>query len=95
MSITKTPGVAKKLRMTQWEFQSTFETPLKQLEPFVSAILAANEALESGSVTIDQVVFEPEHLSALMNGNQTEPIDLDVTLVADGREQADDLKAPI
>jgi len=91
MNISKTPGATKKLGKTRWEFQATFQTPLKKLDPFVSTILSANDVLESASVTIDEVVFEPKHLNALRDKNQTEPIGLDVTFVAEGREQAKEL----
>ena len=91
MNISKRPGAIKKFGRTPWKFQSTFQTPLKQLDPFVSTILSANEALESASVIIEGFVFEPKHLKAFMDGKQTGPIERDVTFTADGREQTKEL----
>ena len=49
-----------------WEFQQTFETPLKNLQSFVSTILLSDEPLRGGNLTIDRVVFEPRDLNAML-----------------------------
>ena len=50
-----------------WEFQQTFETPLKNLQPFVKTIVSVGERVESASLTIDQVVFEPRTLIQMLS----------------------------
>ncbi len=36
------------------------------MRPFVATIVSADTALETACVTIDQVVFEPKHLTAML-----------------------------
>jgi hypothetical protein len=66
MKLSQVKGSLKRFRRTPWRFQATFHTPLKNLQPFVGAIASALEPLSAGCVTIDQVVFEPKHLIALL-----------------------------
>jgi hypothetical protein len=66
MTLSETPGSVKRFRRTAWRFQQTFQTPLKNLQPFVSAIVCAHEPIQAASVTIEEVVFEPKHLMALL-----------------------------
>jgi hypothetical protein len=66
MTLSEDPGSLKRFRRTPWRFQQTFLTPLKNLQPFVAAIVSAHERIQAGCVTIDQVVFEPKHLNALL-----------------------------
>jgi hypothetical protein len=47
-------------------FQETFRTPLRQLASFSATVVAAHAPLEAGSVTVEQVVFSPKHLEALL-----------------------------
>ena len=49
-----------------WEFQQTFETPLKTLRLFVKMIQSVGEPLQAGSLTIDLVVFEPKDLIGML-----------------------------
>ena len=63
----------EKFRRSPWEFQQTFETPLKNLDSFVKAILSAVEAVQSGSFSIDQVVFEPTDLISLLESHSIRP----------------------
>jgi hypothetical protein len=64
--LSQLPGTLKKFRNTPWRFQQTFRTPLQGLRPFVTTIVSAKEPLQSGSVTVDQVVFEPKNWLALL-----------------------------
>jgi len=48
-----------------WRFQQIFLTPHKDLSRFVSVLLA-QFSLESGALSTDEVVFEPECLLELM-----------------------------
>jgi hypothetical protein len=66
MTVSENPGFLEQFRRTPWQFQQTFQTPLQNLRPFVETILSANEQLQDGCVTIDQVVFEPKHLMAML-----------------------------
>jgi hypothetical protein len=49
-----------------WEFQQTFETPLKNLQPFAKTIVSNGEDLRTASIVIDQVVFEPKELIEML-----------------------------
>jgi hypothetical protein len=58
MTLSHTPGMIKRFRRTPWKFQQTFHTPLKNLDPFVAAIVSAIEPLRGGSVTITSVIYD-------------------------------------
>jgi hypothetical protein len=79
MKISDGAGELKRFRRAamQCKHQQTFQTPLQQLGPFVASILAATGPLESGVTTIEQVVFEPRNLHALLAQYSviTEPVD--------------------
>jgi hypothetical protein len=66
MTLSEIPGSLKRFRRTPWRFQQTFRTPLQNLQLFVGTILSAPEPLQAASLTIDQVVFEPKHLMAML-----------------------------
>ena len=66
MDVSHIPGTLKKFGRTPWKFQSTFSTPLNELDCFVSTILSTRTPIEQGCVAIDEVVFEPERLIALL-----------------------------
>ena len=66
MNLNKKPGALKRFHKTSWKFQQTFQTPLKNLRPFVTAILSAASPLHSGSLTVKHVIFEPKHLNDLL-----------------------------
>jgi hypothetical protein len=85
MTFEMTPGAIKKFKRTPWRFQRTVETPpLKDLERFVSVILGANPC-ERAKVTIDDYVFEPKMVNALI-GNASGGIRHDLAIEATGRE---------
>ena len=73
MKICQIPGALKEFRRTPWRFQRTFQTPLQNLRPFVSAIVRAKEPLQGGSVTLDQVVFEPKNWMSLLARHSLPP----------------------
>jgi len=58
-----------KFREHPWEFQSTFETPLKNLDLFVKTILTSIPSPQSATFIIDSVVFEPRNLIRLLAGH--------------------------
>jgi hypothetical protein len=66
MTLTETPGALKRFRKTTWKFQRTFQTPLRNLQTFVTAIVSATLPLKGGSFTVEQVVFEPKHLNEIL-----------------------------
>lgn len=57
----------EQFRGSPWEFQQTFETPLKNLQPFVKAILSTGEPVQAASLMIDEVVFEPRDLIEMLS----------------------------
>jgi hypothetical protein len=84
MNASFTPGSIKKFGRTSWRFQTTFETPLKDLENFVTAILSADDSIGQGIVTIDQIVFEPENLKPVLT-DKTQSLTHDWSVTADTR----------
>ena len=73
MKVSQLQGSLKRFRRTSWRFQQTFQTPLKNLKPFVATISSALAPVGSASVTIDQVVFEPKHLIGLLSDHLLPP----------------------
>ncbi len=63
MMISEAPGSLKRFRRTAWKFQKTFKTPLKNL----AAIITASEKLQSSQVFVERIVFEAQHLTALLS----------------------------
>jgi hypothetical protein len=70
MQIVEAPGAAQRLRRSlgrpSGQYQETFRTPLKQLGAFAATVLGAHAPIESGEVTVGQVVFTPKNLEALL-----------------------------
>jgi hypothetical protein len=92
MTLSPTPGVLKRCRRTVWRFQQTFETPLKDLDRFVSTIFSAHGPPEKGCVTIDEVVCEPRALNALLAEHSiVGELGRDVSLDAAGRQEVEEL----
>ncbi|HTC94995.1 MAG TPA: hypothetical protein VK699_16245 [Terriglobales bacterium] len=96
MMLSEVPGSIKKFRKTRWKFQQTFETPLKNLQPFVRTIVSASQPLQAGSVTIDQWVFEPKHLIELLT-RYSMPLryEHDLSLIAHGEKEIEELLGAI
>jgi hypothetical protein len=72
MILSEAPGAVKQFRKKAWRFQQTFATPLKNLRAFVATIVSSQE-LQGGCLTIDQAVFEPEHLIRLLGNYSIAP----------------------
>jgi hypothetical protein len=66
MTLSETSSSLSKFRKAAPEFQQTFVTPTQDLTRFVATIVAAGQ-IQEGCLTIEQVVFEPTHLIALLN----------------------------
>jgi hypothetical protein len=72
MTVSTTPGTLKKFRRTPWRFQQTVERPeAGKLERFVSTIIISHGGFETGTVTIDEVVFNTERMSVLCLAGST------------------------
>ena len=92
MKFLETPGAIKKFRRTSWKFQVTFQTPLQALEPFVSAILGQEPAIERGILTVHDVVFEPKKLQALIpSGGDSLAVGKDSCFEAESRTEVEKL----
>jgi hypothetical protein len=82
----------KKFCKSHCEFQRTFATPLKDMDLFVSAILSGDDVFEKGALEIDQVVFEPKNLVAVLARHSLPTACTNgASLVALGREEIYDL----
>jgi len=66
MQVSDAAGAKKQLHTLSWSFQQTFKTPVRTLAPFAATIVSAG-SLQAAFVTIEQVVFEPEHLISLLS----------------------------
>jgi hypothetical protein len=86
----ESPAALMEFRKTSWPFQRTFETPLKSLPAFVAAIIAANQKMKSGCVTIEQVVFEPTSLNELLASySMPGHVGFGIAITATGREEVE------
>ena len=87
MTVSNTPGVMKKSGRAAWKFQTTFSTPLKSLDAFVSTILPDHGGFERASVTIDEIVFDPKTLNALLaNSSLSANLGHDWSIADEGKE---------
>jgi hypothetical protein len=86
----------QRFRDDPWPFQQTFKTPRKDLTRFVSTLLATF-SLEKGTLSTDEVVFEPKDLLMLLTQNSVPVKDCyHLTIRADGeREIAELLRAAL
>jgi len=92
MTLSENPAALKEFRRTTWKFQQTFQTPLKNLQAFVSTIVSAAEPWRAGCLTIEQAVFEPGHLVALLAKNSIPSrYERGVSLTAAGQEEIEAL----
>ena len=74
----------KKLGRTPLRFQTTFHTPLKDLESFVGTILGSLGAVESGIVTIDAVI-SADKLKVFL---RTDELGHDTAVIAESADEA-------
>jgi len=61
IALQQRPEEIQRFRNAPWPFQRTFKTPLKDLNRFVSSLLAPF-SLDNGVLSTDEVVFEPKNL---------------------------------
>ena len=60
MNLSETPGTINKFGRTNWKFQRTFRTPLKNLPPFVETIIKAVPEIKGAELTVvGYFEFEP------------------------------------
>jgi hypothetical protein len=79
-----------------WEFQQTFETPLKHLQSFVTTIISAGLRIKTASITIDQAVFEPHALIEMLNRYSIPAkYDRGLCLTATGEQEVHELLATV
>jgi hypothetical protein len=73
MTLSETSASSSKFRKAPPEFQQTFVTSTQDFKRFVATIVSAGQ-LQAGCLTIEQVVFEPTHLIALLNRYTPSPV---------------------
>jgi hypothetical protein len=96
MTLSEGTVILKKLRSTPWKFQRTFLTPMQSLQEFVTAIISANQQINSGCVTIEQAVFEPAHLINLLTSYSIPPrYEPGVSITATGQKEVEKLLSAI
>jgi hypothetical protein len=86
-----TPSALKQIRRSSWKFQQTFKTPLKNLQPFVAAILSTASP-ETACITIEHAVFEPKHwIDLLTRYSLPQHCGKEVSVTAVGRQEMEEL----
>jgi hypothetical protein len=89
--LSERPEEIRQFRVKPWPFQQTFKTPLKDLNRFVTTFLAPF-SLEKGTVSTDEVVFEPKNLLHLLANNSLSVQDqYHLTIQAEGKQALADL----
>ena len=74
MRLTSIPGTSKRLRrMAATLHQRTFVTPVDYLTSFVAILLPATSSLKSASLTLENIVFTPDHLETLLSNHHLPP----------------------
>lgn len=92
MTLSSTPGALKRFRQSPGRFQQTFQTPLKDLERFVSTMFSTHSPPERGCVTIDEVVFEPRTLNSFLAQHSISgELGSDMSLEATGTQEVEAL----
>jgi len=92
MTVTHTPGAVKQFCRIPWRFQQTVERPrADELRKFVSTITAAQVPIEEATVTIDQIVFGTERMTALCPAGSPLPLARESSILAQAREEVNDL----
>ncbi len=88
MTVTHSSGALKKFRRTAWRFQQTVELPngFAEAEKFAAAIVAIHGRIDQATVTIDEVVFNTERMTALCPADNQFPLGRDSSLMARGDE---------
>jgi hypothetical protein len=92
MRVSSNSKTLKQFQRNPWPFQTTFLTPLKDLERFVSTFAEVHQPIERGCVTIDGYIFEPKTLNAfLAQQSISEQITHNVALDAEGQQEVEAL----
>jgi hypothetical protein len=73
MNLSVGSSPLKQLAKTPWQFQRTLRTPVSSLQPFVSTILSSGPSLQSGRITIKELVFEPKRLIEVLTHHSLPP----------------------
>lgn len=82
----------ERFRNKPWEFQQTFETPLKNLPAFVARVVSAGGPLRAGALVIDLVVFEPRSLIDMLTTYSIPPkCERGFSVRAEGRQEVEEL----
>ena len=88
MKVSSSPKTVKQFQRNPWPFQATFQTPLKDLERFVSTFISAHQFIQNGCMTIDDYIFEPKTLNAFLAQHSVSAVlTHGVSLEADGQQQ--------
>jgi hypothetical protein len=61
MRIYESSATLEQFRQAPWEFQQTFQIPLKDLERFVDVIMEAIPEANGATAVLDEIVFEPRY----------------------------------
>lgn len=72
MKLSQISGEVERFRASPLRYQQTFSTPLKDLHRFVATALSQFR-LETGTLTVELVVFEPENLLKLLARHSIAP----------------------
>lgn len=92
MTASEALETLERFRKDPWEFQQTFETPLKNLPPFVARVVSAGGPLQAGSLVIDLVVFEPRTLIDMLTAYSIPPkYDRGFCVRAEGQQEVEEL----
>lgn len=88
MTVTHNPGAVKRFRRTPWRFQQTVERPVaKDLDRFVSTIVAGHGDIKEAAITIDQIVFGTARLSALVAATSAPTLSRESSISANTHEE--------
>jgi hypothetical protein len=91
MILSETSASLSKFRKAAPKFQQTFMTPSQDLKRFVATIVSTGQ-LQGGCLTVEQVVFEPTHLIALLGPYAIAPrYGRGLSLSADGQDEVESL----
>src|SRR2546426_5799868 len=74
MQVLDATGERQRIRRSVAVFeQRTFRTPLDRLPDFVDCLLTSDPPLTCASAIVEQVVFTPKHLDALLTSHHLVP----------------------
>lgn len=92
MTGSESTELLESFRRNPWEYQRTFETPLKKLQSFVEAIVSTDEDMRTASLALDQAVFEPKALIEMLTSYSIQlPCKRGLCLTAVGKQEIEEL----